>query len=100
MYPIEQVEALNPEVTRMVVRAPDVFDFNAFIPGIVAVVIGFVLLGVFYWIRERQRYAHGASAETKECFCKEARSLSLIAGIRSCARTRARSCDANTPPLW
>ncbi|MFR3090942.1 MAG: hypothetical protein ACLTMP_03670 [Eggerthella lenta] len=22
MYPIEQVEALNPEVTRMVVRAP------------------------------------------------------------------------------
>lgn len=34
---------------------PDVFDFNAFIPGIVAVVIGFVLLGVFYWMRERQR---------------------------------------------
>ncbi len=34
---------------------PDAFDFNAFIPGIVAVVIGFVLLGVFYWMRERQR---------------------------------------------
>ena len=24
MYPIEQVEALNPEVTRMVVRAPEI----------------------------------------------------------------------------
>lgn len=34
---------------------PDAFDFNAFIPGIAAVVIGFVLLGVFYWMRERQR---------------------------------------------
>lgn len=34
---------------------PDVFDFGAFAPGIVAVVVGLVLLGVFYWLRERQR---------------------------------------------
>lgn len=36
-------------------RTPDEFDFSAFIPGIAAVVVGFVLLGVFYWMRERQR---------------------------------------------
>ena len=34
---------------------PDEFDFQAFVPGIVAVVVGLVLLGVFYWLRERQR---------------------------------------------
>ena len=30
-------------------------DFNAFVPGIVVVVVGLVMLGVFYWLRERQR---------------------------------------------
>lgn len=34
---------------------PDTFDFRAFVPGIIAVVAGLVLLGVFYWLRERQR---------------------------------------------
>lgn len=34
---------------------PDVFDLGAFVPGIVAVAAGLVLLGVFYWLRERQR---------------------------------------------
>lgn len=33
----------------------EAFDFEAFIPGIIAVVLGLVLLGVFYWMRERQR---------------------------------------------
>lgn len=33
----------------------DAFDFNAFVPGIVAVIAGLVSLGVFYWLRERQR---------------------------------------------
>ena len=36
-------------------RQPDEFDFNAFVPGIVVVVVGLVMLGVFYWLRERQR---------------------------------------------
>lgn len=36
-------------------RHPDEFDFNAFVPGIVVVVVGLVMLGVFYWLRERQR---------------------------------------------
>ena len=36
-------------------RYPDEFDFNAFVPGIVVVVVGLVMLGVFYWLRERQR---------------------------------------------
>lgn len=34
---------------------PDTFDFRAFVPGTIAVVAGLVLLGVFYWLRERQR---------------------------------------------
>lgn len=34
---------------------PDTFDFRAFVPGIIVVVVGLVLLGVFYWLRERQR---------------------------------------------
>lgn len=34
---------------------PDTFDFRAFVPGIVAVIAGLVSLGVFYWLRERQR---------------------------------------------
>ena len=36
-------------------RHPDEFDFNAFVPGIVVVVVGLVMLGVVYWLRERQR---------------------------------------------
>lgn len=34
---------------------PDAFSLEAFIPGIVAVVAGLVLMGVFYRLRERQR---------------------------------------------
>lgn len=36
-------------------RHPDEFAFEAFIPGIVAVLIGFALMFVFYRLRERQR---------------------------------------------
>ena len=46
----EVVTAVSPGMHRQ-----DEFNFNDFIPGIVAVAIGFVLLGVFYWLRERQR---------------------------------------------
>ena len=33
----------------------DAFDVNAFVPGAVAAALGLVLLGVFYYLRERQR---------------------------------------------
>lgn len=33
----------------------DAFDAGAFVPGAVAVAVGLVLLGVFYYLRERQR---------------------------------------------
>lgn len=33
----------------------DAFDVNALVPGAVAVALGLVLLGVFYYLRERQR---------------------------------------------
>lgn len=33
----------------------DAFDAGAFVPGAVAVALGLVLLGVFYYLRERQR---------------------------------------------
>ena len=33
----------------------DVFNVNAFVPGAVAVAAGLVLMGVFYYLRERQR---------------------------------------------
>ena len=36
-------------------RHSDAFDFRMFVPGIVVVVAGLVLMGVFYWLRERQR---------------------------------------------
>lgn len=36
-------------------RHPDAFSLQAFIPGVVAVAIGFALMGVFYHLRERQR---------------------------------------------
>ena len=38
--------------------------------------------------------------DSKEGFCKEARSSSLIEDIRSCAPTRGRSCVASMPPRW
>ena len=33
----------------------DKFDANAFLPGVVAVVVGLAFVGVFYYLRERQR---------------------------------------------
>lgn len=34
---------------------PDKFDVNAFLPGAIAVVVGLAFVGVFYYLRERQR---------------------------------------------
>lgn len=31
------------------------FEFEAFIPGIVVTVVGLVMMGIFYWLRERRR---------------------------------------------
>lgn len=33
----------------------DKFDFDKFIPGIATVVVGLVMLVIFYWLRERRR---------------------------------------------
>lgn len=52
------ISDLHAEVVTVVSRGeevPDEFDANAFAPGIVTVVAGLALLGVFYWLRERQR---------------------------------------------
>ena len=54
----EGLSDLHAEVVSVVEpgeRIEDPFDFNKFIPGIVAVAIGLVMMGVFYWLRERQR---------------------------------------------
>lgn len=42
-------------VTEKGKAAPDEFDINAFIPGMVAVMIGLAMMVVFYLLRERQR---------------------------------------------
>ena len=52
------ISDLHAEVVTVVSRgeeAPDEFDASAFVPGIATVAVGLVLLGVFYWLRERQR---------------------------------------------
>lgn len=54
----EGLSDLHAEVVTVVAPGEhfeDPLDFNSFIPGIVAVVIGLVMTGVFYWMRERQR---------------------------------------------
>ena len=54
----EGLSDLHAEVVTVVTRGEhreDVFVFDDFIPGIVAVAAGLVMLGVFYWLRERQR---------------------------------------------
>ena len=54
----EGISDLHAEVVTVVSRGErreDVFEFNDFVPGIVTVVVGLVMLGVFYWLRERQR---------------------------------------------
>lgn len=54
----EGISDLHAEVVTVVspgLHRQDEFNFSDFIPGIVAVAVGFLLLGVFYWLRERQR---------------------------------------------
>lgn len=52
------VSDLHAEVVTVVERGvhrEDVFDVNSFVPGIVLVAVGLAMMGVFYWLRERQR---------------------------------------------
>lgn len=54
----EGVSDLHAEVVTVVERGmhrEDVFDVNTFIPGVVLVAVGLAMMGVFYWLRERQR---------------------------------------------
>ncbi|OUO90629.1 hydrolase [Gordonibacter sp. An230] len=52
------ISDLHAEVVTVVSRGeemPDEFDAKAFVPGVVTVAAGLAMLGVFYWLRERQR---------------------------------------------
>lgn len=49
------VHATNTAVIARGSEHPDRFELDDFIPGIVAVCIGLVLMGVYYFIRERSR---------------------------------------------
>ena len=52
------VTDIHAEVVSVVDQSshnPDVFKPMSFVPGIVMVAVGFALMGVFYFLRERQR---------------------------------------------
>ena len=52
---VSDLHAQVVTVTEKGKAAPDEFDINAFIPGMVAVMIGLAMMVVFYLLRERQR---------------------------------------------
>ena len=54
----EGLTDLHAEIVSVVQKGRhhgDEFDPNAFVPGAVAVAVGLALMGVFYYLRERQR---------------------------------------------
>lgn len=52
---VSDLHAQVVTVTEKGKATPDEFDINAFIPGMVTVVIGLAMMVVFYLLRERQR---------------------------------------------
>lgn len=52
---VSDLHAQVVTVTEKGKATPDEFDINAFIPGMVAVMIGLAMMVVFYLLRERQR---------------------------------------------
>lgn len=52
---ISDLHAETVTVVKPGAHHEDEFDVNAFVPGLVTVAIGLLMLGVFYWMRERQR---------------------------------------------
>jgi len=49
------VHATNTAVVSRGSEHPDMFEIQDFIPGVVAVFVGLLLMGVYYFIRERSR---------------------------------------------
>ena len=55
---VRQQVAAGVDVTTVVEKGKhheDEFDVNAFVPGAIATALGLALMGVFYYLRERQR---------------------------------------------
>ena len=52
---LPDVHATNSSVVTRGIDHPDAFDINEFAPGLVAVILGFALMGIFYFARERTR---------------------------------------------
>ena len=52
---LPDIHATNSAVLTRGSNNPDDFDFNEFLPGILTIIIGAVLLGAFYFARERTR---------------------------------------------
>ena len=52
---LPDIHATNSSVVTRGIDHPDAFDINEFAPGLVAVILGFALMGLFYFARERTR---------------------------------------------
>lgn len=52
---VSDLHAQVVSVTEKGKATPDEFEFEAFIPGLVTIMIGLVMMAVFYLLRERQR---------------------------------------------
>jgi len=52
---VSDLHAQVVSVTEKGKATPDEFKFEAFIPGIITIMIGLVMMAVFYLLRERQR---------------------------------------------
>ena len=52
---LSDLHATNSAVLEKGYRTPDEFDPDDFFPGIIALMIGFLLMGIFYFARERMR---------------------------------------------
>lgn len=52
---LPDIHATNSAVVERGVETPDRFVASDFLPGFIAILVGFVLMGVFYFARERMR---------------------------------------------
>lgn len=49
------IHATNTTIISRGVEHPDMFEIEDFVPGAIAVLVGLILMGVYYFIRERSR---------------------------------------------
>ena len=52
---VSDLHATSVSIAQTGSAAPDAFNPEKFVPGAVLVLVGFVLMGVFYYLRERRR---------------------------------------------